>query len=45
MRTLGFPTSLCDRNVMDDELINKVTWKIPDALALIVSSRTVARSP
>jgi hypothetical protein len=23
VRTLGFPTSLCDRNVMDDELINR----------------------
>jgi hypothetical protein len=30
---------------MDDELINRVTWKIPDVLALIGSSRMVARSP
>ena len=38
VRTLGFPTSLCDRDDMDNELINRVTWKIPNALALIGSA-------
>lgn len=37
-RTLGFPASLCEKDGMDDELINKVTWKIPNVLALIGSA-------